>query len=144
MPEFLTQEEIDSLLQAAQQEALGVDQRMRQDVVSYDFRRPNRISKNQLRSIQNLHETFAETLSYYFVSKLQTVATVNVTSVDQLFYSEYILSVTNPNCLYVFDIEGADGAGVLEISPPLGANAYRAIARWDSRTATEAPLDYTD
>ncbi|GBD04890.1 Flagellar motor switch protein FliM [bacterium HR20] len=119
MPEFLTQEEIDSLLQAAQQEALGVDQRMRQDVVSYDFRRPNRISKNQLRSIQNLHETFAETLSYYFVSKLQTVATVNVTSVDQLFYSEYILSVTNPNCLYVFDIEGADGAGVLEISPPL-------------------------
>lgn len=95
MPEFLTQEEIDSLLQAAQQEALGVDQRMRQDVVSYDFRRPNRISKNQLRSIQNLHETFAETLSYYFVSKLQTVATVNVTSVDQLFYSEYILSVTN-------------------------------------------------
>ncbi len=119
MAEFLTQEEIDSLLQAARQEALTTDQPMRHNVVSYDFRRPNRISKNQLRSIQNLHETFAETLSYYFVSKLQTVATVNVTSVDQLFYSEYILSVTNPNCLYVFDIEGSDGAGVLEISPPL-------------------------
>ncbi|MCX8051811.1 MAG: flagellar motor switch protein FliM [Chlorobi bacterium] len=119
MPEFLTQEEIDSLLQAAQEEALGGHQQLRQDIVSYDFRRPNRISKNQLRTIQNIHETFAETLSYYFVSKLQTVATVNVTSVDQLFYSEYILSVTNPNCLYVFDIEGADGSGVLEISPPL-------------------------
>lgn len=119
MAEFLTQEEIDSLLQAARQEAFSADQPVRHDVISYDFRRPNRISKNQLRSIQNLHETFAETLSYYFVSKLQTVATVNVILVDQLFYSEYILSVTNPNCLYVFDIEGADGAGVLEISPPL-------------------------
>lgn len=119
MPEFLTQEEIDSLLQAAREDANIADQRVRQDIVSYDFRRPNRVSKNQLRSIQNIHETFAESLSYYFVSKLQTVATVNVTSVDQLFYSEYILSVTNPNCLYVFDIEGADGSGVLEISPPL-------------------------
>lgn len=119
MPEFLTQEEIDSLLQAAREEAIAVDQRVRQDIVSYDFRRPNRVSKNQLRTIQNIHETFAESLSYYFVSKLQTVATVNVTSVDQLFYSEYILSVTNPNCLYVFDIEGADDSGVLEISPPL-------------------------
>lgn len=119
MAEFLTQEEIDSLLQAAKQEALGFEQRFQRDVVSYDFRRPNRISKNQLRTIQNIHETFAESISYYFVSKLQTVATVNVTSVDQLFYSEYILSVTNPNCLYVFDIEGADGSGVLEISPPL-------------------------
>jgi flagellar motor switch protein FliM len=119
MPEFLSQEEIDSLLQAAQQDALGTSAVGRHDVASYDFRRPNRISKNQLRTIQNIHETFAETLSYYFVSKLQTVATVNVTSVDQLFYSEYILSVTNPNCLYVFDIEGADGTGVLEIGPPL-------------------------
>lgn len=119
MPEFLTQEEIDSLLQAAREDANIADQRVRQDIVSYDFRRPNRVSKNQLRSIQNIHETFAESLSYYFVSKLQTVVTVNVTSVDQLFYSEYILSVTNPNCLYVFDIEGADGSGVLEISPPL-------------------------
>ena len=96
MAEFLTQEEIDSLLQAAKQEALGFEQRFQRDVVSYDFRRPNRISKNQLRTIQNIHETFAESISYYFVSKLQTVATVNVTSVDQLFYSEYILSVTNP------------------------------------------------
>lgn len=85
MPEFLTQEEIDSLLQAAREEAIAVDQRVRQDIVSYDFRRPNRVSKNQLRTIQNIHETFAESLSYYFVSKLQTVATVNVTSVDQLF-----------------------------------------------------------
>lgn len=119
MPEYLSQEEIDSLLQAAKQEAAGSEQRVRQDVVSYDFRRPNRLSKNQLRIIENIHETFAEALSYYFVSKLQTVATVNVTSVDQLFYSEYILSVSNPNCLYVFDIEGADGSGVLELSPPL-------------------------
>lgn len=119
MSEFLSQEEIDSLLQAARQEAQGAESRMRQDIVSYDFRRPNRISKNQLRTIQNIHETFAETLSYYFVSKLQTIATINVTSVDQLFYSEYILSVANPNCLYVFDIEGSDSAGVLEISPPL-------------------------
>ncbi|MCX7929579.1 MAG: flagellar motor switch protein FliM [Chlorobi bacterium] len=143
MPEYLTQEEIDSLLQAAKEEVLGSDPTMRRDVASYDFRRPNRISKNQLRTIQNIHETFAETLSYYFVSKLQTVATVNVTSVDQLFYSEYILSVTNPNCLYVFDIEGADGSGVLEIGPPLALTLIERLLGGSAEQQQRKPRSIT-
>ncbi|GIV54531.1 MAG: flagellar motor switch protein FliM [Candidatus Kapaibacterium sp.] len=143
MPEYLSQDEIDSLLQAAKQDATTSDTFSRQDVASYDFRRPNRISKNQLRTIQNIHETFAETLSYYFVSKLQTVATVNVTSVDQLFYSEYILSVTNPNCLYVFDIEGADGSGVLEIGPPLALSLIERLLGGSAEQQVRKPRSIT-
>jgi flagellar motor switch protein FliM len=52
-------------------------------------------------------------------SKLQTTVTITTTSVDQLFYSEFILSVSNPSCLYVFEISGTDGNGILEISPQL-------------------------
>lgn len=89
------------------------------EVSNYDFRRPNRISKNQVRTLQSIHENFSEALGYYLVSKLQTNVNIAPTSVDQLFYSEYILSVANPSCLYVFEISGTDGYGILEVSPQL-------------------------
>lgn len=124
MSDVLSQQEIDSLLSGMSAGTIQVDDVIseklsKQEVVTYDFRRPSRLSKNQLRSFQTAHESFAETFGYYLVSKLQTVVSISVTSVDQLFYSEFILSVSTPSCLYVFDIEGTDGNGIMEISPQL-------------------------
>ncbi len=124
MSDVLSQSEIDKLLSEMSSGSLDVDdfisERIKKEEIStYDFRRPNRISKNQVRTLQSIHENFAETFGYYLVSRLQTVVSISVTSVDQLFYSEYILSVSNPSCLYVFDIVGTDGAGILELSPQL-------------------------
>ncbi|MBM2815548.1 MAG: Flagellar motor switch protein FliM [Ignavibacteria bacterium] len=124
MADVLSQYEIDSLLSEMSSGRMDVDQLVdgkisKGDVSNYDFRRPNRISKNQVRTLQTVHESFAEVFGYYLVSKLQTIVSITVTSVDQLFYSEFILSVSNPSCLYVFDLEGTDGSGILEISPQL-------------------------
>ncbi len=122
MADVLSQNEIDSLLSEMSSGRVDVEEVIagkfnRSDVSNYDFRRPNRISKNQVRTLHSIHENFAESFSYYLVSKLQNIVSVSVTSVDQLFYSEFILSVSNPSCLYVFDIEGTDGSGIMEISP---------------------------
>jgi flagellar motor switch protein FliM len=124
MADILSQSEIDSLLSEMTSGTVDVDDFIsgklkKSDISSYDFRRPNRISKNQVRTLQTVHESFAEVFGYYLVSKLQTVVSISVTSVDQLFYSEFILSVSNPSCLYVFEIDGTDGNGILEISPQL-------------------------
>ncbi|MCE5304963.1 MAG: flagellar motor switch protein FliM [Chloroherpetonaceae bacterium] len=124
MADLLSQNEIDSLLSDMSSGRVNVEDVISgkfktMDVSNYDFRRPNRISKNQLRTLQTVHENFAETFGYYLVSRLQSLISVEITSIDQLFYSEYILSVSNPSCLYVFDIEGTDGNGILEISPQL-------------------------
>lgn len=124
MADVLSQHEIDSLLNEMNSGRVDIDDVLtgrsnKGDIINYDFRRPNRISKNQVRTLQSIHENFAEIFGYYLVSKLQTVVSFTVTSVDQLFYSEFILSVSNPSCLYVFDIEGTDGSGIMEISPEL-------------------------
>ena len=124
MSDVLSQNEIDSLLSEMTTGTVDVDdvlsgKMQKGEVSNYDFRRPNRISKNQVRTLQTVHESFAEVFGYYLVSKLQTVVSITVTSVDQLFYSEFILSVSNPSCLYVFDIEGTDGSGIMEINPQL-------------------------
>jgi flagellar motor switch protein FliM len=124
MADILSQTEIDNLLSEMNSGRVDVEDVVsgritsrRSDVINYDFRRPNRISKNQVRTLQSIHENFSEVFGYYLVSKLQTLVSFSVTSVDQLFYSEFILSVSNPSCIYVFDILGTDGSGIMEISP---------------------------
>ncbi len=126
MADILSQSEIDNLLNDMNSGRVDVEDVVagkvsmrRTDVINYDFRRPNRISKNQVRTLQSIHENFSEVFGYYLVSKLQTLVSFQVTSVDQLFYSEFILSVSNPSCIYVFDILGTDGSGIMEISPEL-------------------------
>ena len=125
MPEVLSQSEIDNLLAGIGKEpAPGAveakeAEKSDRDIQSFDFRRPNRVSKNQLRIFQTVHETFAELFGFYLASRLQTQVSISVSSVDQLFYSEYQLSIGSPTCLYVFNIENTEGRGVLEFSPTL-------------------------
>ncbi|HPN38964.1 MAG TPA: flagellar motor switch protein FliM [Melioribacteraceae bacterium] len=121
MAEVLSQQEIDQLLNNMKTgttepaEAKGPDK----EVVPFDFRLPNRISKNQLRTLRNIHENFAESFSSFLMSKLQTIININVISVDQIYYSEYVLSVSNPACLFTFEIRNTDIKAILEFSPEL-------------------------
>lgn len=121
MAELLSQQEIDQLLSNVKSgvETKESSAKIEKEVIPFDFRLPNRISKNQLRTMRNIHENFSESLSSFLVSKLQTIVNINVTSVDQIYYSEYVLSVPNPACLFTFDIVDTDIKGILEISPEL-------------------------
>lgn len=139
MSQSLSQKEIDKLLNDMSSGALSIDQiidgaKRKTEVMNYDFRRPNRISKNQIKFLHNIHESFAEVFGYYLVSKLQTIVSVDLIAVDQLFYSEFILSVSSPGCLYIFDIEGTDGSGILEISPNLALNLVEIMLGGNAET----------
>ncbi len=121
MAELLSQSEIDQLLNNVKsgKDSSGSGAMSDKEVIPFDFRLPNRISKNQLRTMRNIHESFSESLSSFLVSKLQTIVNINVTSVDQIYYSEYVLSVPNPACLFTFEIEDTDIKAILELSPDL-------------------------
>ncbi len=126
MAEILSQKEIDSLLAGVSQES-GASESERsspqkkdnRDISVFDFRLPHRLSKNQLRTLHTVHESFGETFGSYLVGRLQSTVSVQVTSVDQLFYSEYVLSIASPSSLYVFRIKESDALAILEISPEL-------------------------
>jgi len=119
MAEVLNQQEIDNLLNNVKSGSEETPDTKQKEAVPFDFRLPNRLSKTQLRTITNIHETFAENFSSFLVSKLQSVVTTSVASVDQLYYSEYVLSVSNPACLFTIDIQNTDIKGILELSPEL-------------------------
>jgi flagellar motor switch protein FliM len=118
MADVLSQQEIDNLLSGINEGADG-EQVIDQEIMDYDFRRPNRVSKDQLRTLRTIHENFAESFGFYLASKLQTMVNVNVISVDQLRYSEFVLSIINPSCIYVLEILESEGNAVFELNPQL-------------------------
>ncbi len=129
MSDILSQEEVDALLSAvssggvetgkkdvkAQPEVAGAER----SVVLYDFRRPDRVSKDQMRTLQNLHEGYARLFSTSLTSYLRTLVEIELISVDQLTYSEFIMSISNPSCIYTFQMEPLEGNAILEINPSL-------------------------
>lgn len=125
MSEILTQEEIDSLLSAVTKgevpdaTAPGTASRRHRSILPYDFRRPNRIAKEQVRTLQMLHDSFARGVSSSLSAYLRSLLEVQLTSVEQLTYGEFMLSVPPPSTLGVFEMAPLKGGAVLDINPHL-------------------------
>ncbi len=117
MPEVVSQQDIDALLKSGGQEPQKAKEE--NEIQPYDFRLPNRISKTQLRTIRTIHENFAESFSSFLVTKLKTIVTMSVNTVDQIYYSEYVMSVPDPACLFTFSIKHTDIKGILELNVDL-------------------------
>jgi flagellar motor switch protein FliM len=85
----------------------------------YDFRRPDRIAKDQLRAIHLLHENFARSLASSLSAYLRAYVAVNLVSVEQLSFMEFSQCLPSPSCLVSLDMKPFEGAAVLEINPAL-------------------------
>jgi flagellar motor switch protein FliM len=117
----LSQAEIDALLLAAagkSEEAARVGQ-ADLSVTRYNFRRPDRVSKEQLRSLHFLHDRYAVNLSSSLSAFLRAVTEVSIVSVEQFAYSEFLMSLPDPTAFYSFGMAPIDGLGALEINPSL-------------------------
>lgn len=124
MAEILTQEEIDELLSAVAEEGFEEKKVEREDftpkkVSAYDFRRPDRVSKEQLRSIRNLHDKFSRNFSSNLSGFLRTITDINLISVDQMTYGEFLLSLPDPTSFNILSMIPLEGNIVLEINPSL-------------------------
>jgi len=108
MAEGFSEKEVERLINKSS-ENISQDK----EPIPYDFRLPNRISKNQLKILRSIHETLSDSFGSYLVSKLP---------VDQIYYSEYILAVPNPACLYTFKLKDTDIKGLLELNVNLALN----------------------
>jgi flagellar motor switch protein FliM len=87
-------------------------------VQAYDFSRPNRFSREYVRALQIVNETFSRQLATVLSTTLRTVSTVGVTSVTQVSYDEYVRTTPNPSLLAVLSLDPLPGAGVFQL--PLG------------------------
>lgn len=123
MNEVLSQDEIDQLLQAISTGESEVDEFKpvtdTRRIKIYDFRRPDKFSKEQIRTVSNMHETFARLTTTSLSAQLRTLVHVHVASVDQLTYEEFIRSIPTPTTLAVINMDPLKGNAVLEIAPEI-------------------------
>lgn len=122
MSKILSQEEIDALLTSAAdlERSARVDTPAdRHSVLVYNFRRPDRVSKEQIRSLHFLHDRFARNISTSLSAYLRTVTDVSVMSVEQFTYSEFLMSLPDPTAFYAVSLAPVEGLGALELNPAI-------------------------
>lgn len=128
MTDVLDQSEVDALLAAVDAgqvqsqdtpspRVFGTRGPSHVDVQVYDFKRPERVSKDQMRALEALHEGFGRNLGAALSGYLRTIIEVSVAHIEQLTYSEFIHSLPNPTCFNLLKAEQLDGQLCLEISP---------------------------
>ncbi len=129
MSNILDQSEVDALLAAVdagvvveEQKQTNIFSRTRRsmesvEVRAYDFKRPERVSKDQMRALQTLHEAFARNFGAALSGFLRTIVEVKVATCEQMTYSEFISGLPNPTSFNLIQSNNLEGQMCLEISP---------------------------
>ena len=125
MADILSQEEIDALLDVVEDEGddilEGGDDHLlpQRQVTLYDFKRPNRVSKEQLRAFRGVHDKMARSLASQISAIMRSIVEIQLHSVDQMTYGEFLMSLPNPTSFNVFSVKPLEGSGVIEINPSI-------------------------
>jgi len=116
LQDVLSQQEIDSLLQALNSGDLDLEEtkEAESETRSYDFRRPNKFSKEHLRTLEMVHQQFARLLSNFLSGYLRSSINIEIVSVSQMIYDEFVRSVPSPTVLTVFSADPLPGSALME------------------------------
>lgn len=140
MDRVLSQQEIDDAFRQAHETRLAEDARGQ----IYDFRRTDRIAKDQLRTIHLLHENFARSLASSLSAYLRSYVIVNLISVEQLSFNEFKQSLPSPTSLIALDMKPYDGSAILEINPSLVFPILEMLLGGSGKSPTRIDREITD
>lgn len=120
MSEVLSQNEIDALLQALSSGEVDVEEIQEVEsstkVKKYDFRNPQKIAKDQLRTLEIIHENFGRLLQTFLSGYLRAPAKISILTVDQFAYNEFSNAISNPAFLSIIDFRPLNGQILMDIS----------------------------
>lgn len=124
MGEVLSQSEIDELFKALNTGELSVNEiqeaNEQKGVKVYDFARPSKFSKEQLRTLEIIFESYARLISTYLSGHLRSLVSVEVMNAEAVTYSEFSNALINPVILAVADFKPLKGSIILELTPNMG------------------------
>jgi flagellar motor switch protein FliM len=127
MSDVLSQSEIDALL--TQFESGGIiemEAAPEENVREYDFRTASRFHKDQIRTLNNIYETFARLFATYLSGTLRVMCTAEVTGLEELKYQEFVNALPTPVILAILHQPPLVGPVILELSPDI---TFSLIAR---------------
>lgn len=115
--ETLSQSEIDLMLRRGAAAAATASRRTaRPDMQVYDFRRPSRVSKEKLRTIEAMYERLVKSLEGWMISRVRGQVEMRLASIESFSFGEFIFSLPTPCASYLFDIADSGGQqGVIDV-----------------------------
>ena len=138
MSRQLSQQEIDAVFEHK------LDRKREVTAVAFDFRRPDRIPKSQVRAIHLLHDVFVRNLVSSLSAYLRSYLTVNLVSVEQLSYAEFLEGLPSPTCIVSLGLRPYDGSGVLELNPSLVFPILEMLLGGTGKSSTAIQRDITE
>ncbi|MBI3658371.1 MAG: flagellar motor switch protein FliM [Acidobacteria bacterium] len=129
MEEILSQEEIDAIFSGLKEGKTGIpdmptrtsahDPMPAGTILPYDFRRPDRLSREQVRTMRLLYDFFCSNLSVTLSALLRSFVQISLVSVDQIPYNEFLNYLPETTACHSISMSPLNGYSVLEISPTL-------------------------
>ncbi len=146
MDEILSQHEIESLLSAMSSGEVKIEVKQEVDgrnIKNYDFRRPNKFSKDQLNTIELIYDDFCRSFSTLLSGLLRTKVDAKLGSVTQCTYEDFLQTIPNPTILNVFSLAPLEGKGLMEMNPVIAFSIIDrlfggpGLSTFDGRPITE-------
>ena len=121
MAEVLSQSEIDELLSALSSGEIVPDDVEKEEekhkIKLYDFRSPQKFSKDHIRTLELIHDNYARIITNYLTAQVRSNVKVKIESVEQITYEEFIHSIPSPTILTVFKMPPLNGSILFETNP---------------------------
>ncbi|MEG0132537.1 MAG: flagellar motor switch protein FliM [Clostridium sp.] len=132
MAETLSQSEIDALLSALSSGDLAESDIEKEEQIAkikyYDFKRPQKFSKDVIRAVEVIHDNYARIISNYLTAQVRTNVKVKIESVEQITYEEFIHSIPTTTVLSLFRMPPLDGQIILETNEEFVLRIYDVLA----------------
>jgi flagellar motor switch protein FliM len=116
--DILSADELEALLATVEDEGQGKRYREKR-VQEYDFVRPNKLSGDQVRSLQHMHETIAQNLTMALSPYLRVNLEVNLISLGQLTFEVFRNSLSNPTVINVLNMAPLEERSLVTIDMKL-------------------------
>ena len=123
MGDILSQDEIDNLLQAlcsGEVDAEEMKKSSENQIVTYDFTRPSKFSKEHLRTLEIIFEQYGRLLSTNLPVYLRKNIQVEVMNSEAVTYMEFTNALSNPVILGILDFSPLKGNIIIEMATKLG------------------------
>lgn len=122
MADVLSQSEIDALLSAlssgdVEAESITEKDEEKHKIKDYDFKSPQKFSKEHIRTLEKVHDNFGRLTGNYLSGQLRQNVKIKIESVEQVTYDEFIRSLPNPTIISYFRMLPLQGNILLEMNP---------------------------
>jgi flagellar motor switch protein FliM len=138
----LSQQEIDSVFSGLHAGNTSVEPK--EKAAAFDFRRPDRLAKSQLRAIRVQHDIFVRNLASSLSTYLRAYVTVNLITVEQLSYGEFLGWLPTPTCIALLGVQPFSGNAVLELSFSLMYPILEILLGGSGKHTVQLKRDVTD